>query len=55
MLDKKNQKYFDYLVSLQVARFTGSVKFNLHEGSIGNADQKSRPMQGVEQRERVRL
>lgn len=55
MLDKKNQKYFDYLVRLQIARFTGKVEFNFHEGTVGNANQESRPMLGVKQKERVRV
>lgn len=55
MLDKHNQKYFDYLVKLQVDRFTGSVTFNLHRGTIGNAQQGIRPMPGVKQKERVKV
>lgn len=55
MLDKKNKKYFDYLVSLQLARFTGSVTFNLHRGTIGNAQQMIRPMEGVKQKEGVKV
>ena len=53
MLDKKNQKYFDYLVKLQTKRFTGSLTFNFHAGTIGNAQKEIRVMEGVKQKERV--
>lgn len=55
MLDKKNRPYYDYLVRLQVGRFTGSVTFNFHKGTIGNVQQEIRPMEGVKQKERVKV
>lgn len=55
MLDKRNQKYFDYLVKLQAAHFTGGLTFNFHTGTIGNAQREIRVMEGVKQKERVKI
>lgn len=55
MLDKKNRKYFDYWLSLEVGRFTGAVTFNWHKGTVGNAQKEIGVMPGVKQKERVKL
>ena len=55
MLDKRNQKYFDYLVKLQVDRFTGKIEFNFFNGIIANLNKETNPLEGVTKRETVKL